>query len=151
MGMEPSSPFESGCAREDNESRIHLGITQQVDVEIARRAARALAVREGFSVDQVDDIVVAVSELATNLVRYATEGSLTLTLVHCSDRTGMLIQSLDAGPGIEDLQRALADGFSTGTSIGSGLPIARRLMDDMKIESSPAGTSIVAHKWIRTR
>ena len=59
----------------------------------------------------------------------------------------MRIESLDAGPGIDDVELALMDGYSTGKSLGSGLPIARRLMDESKIESSPAGTSIVAHKW----
>ncbi len=143
MAVEQPSPFENGVA----ELRIHLTVTQQIDVEIARRGARALAVEGGFNVNQTDDIVVAVSELATNLMRHAVDGSMTLSLMSCAGRSGMRIESIDAGPGIDDLERALQDGYSTGNSLGSGLSIARRLMDDSTIESSSAGTSIVAHKW----
>ncbi len=130
--------------------RLHLQIAEAVDIEIARRGARELAREGGFTPNQTDDIVVAVSELATNLMRYAVDGTLTLSLIQITGRSGMRIESLDTGPGIDDLERALQDGYSTGQSLGHGLSIARRLMDDSRIETSPAGTSIVAHKWIHT-
>lgn len=124
-----------------------IAVGQPVDIEVARRAARMLAQDIGFSGDKIDDIVVAVSELATNLLRHAIDGSITLSVADDAGRSGMLIESRDAGPGIADLDLALQDGYSTGRSFGDGLPIVRRLMDDMRLETSPAGTLIVAHKW----
>jgi serine/threonine-protein kinase RsbT len=129
-------------------ARQRIAVGHPVDVEIARRAARTLAQENGFSRSKIDDIVVAVSELATNLLRYANEGKITLAMVSDAERAGMLIESRDTGPGIADLDLALQDGYGTGGSYGDGLPIARRLMDDMRLDSSPAGTVIVAYKWI---
>ncbi len=133
-------------------ARLRFPIEQPVDIEITRRAARKLARENSCTANQVDDIVVVVSELATNLLRYAKEGSITLSIMDKTERAGLQIESRDTGPGIEDVNLALRDGFSTtAESIGSGLPIVRRLMDEMRIETSPAGTWIVVCKWIAGR
>jgi serine/threonine-protein kinase RsbT len=42
----------------------------------------------------------------------------------------------------------MEDGYSTGGGLGGGLPAARRLMDGFAITSGPAGTHVVAHKWL---
>jgi serine/threonine-protein kinase RsbT len=102
----------------------------------------------GFNRADAEAIVLSVSELATNLLRYAQEGSMLLATVEESDRRGIRIESRDHGPGIENLEHALQDDFSTRSSIGSGIPSVGRLMDDFSIESGPSGTLIVAQKWI---
>ncbi|HSO97377.1 MAG TPA: hypothetical protein VLP43_00360 [Solirubrobacteraceae bacterium] len=44
----------------------------------------------------------------------------------------------------------MTDGYSTGNSVGIGLPGARRLMDEFEIESAPGlGTTIKMIKWER--
>jgi serine/threonine-protein kinase RsbT len=126
---------------------LRFPVGQPVDVEITRRSAKELALDGQFSTDQIDDIVVAVSELATNLLRYAVDGSITLSVVEERGRRGFRMESRDAGPGIVALDLALQDGYSTAGSYGSGLPIVHRLMDVAQLESSPAGTLIVAYKW----
>jgi hypothetical protein len=40
-------------------------------------------------------------------------------------------------PGIADIELAMRDGYSTGNSLGMGLPGARRLMDDFDLVSTP--------------
>ena len=56
----------------------------------------------------------------------------------------------DRGPGIEDLGRALEDGYSTAGRLGLGLPGVKRLMDDFEICSAPGmGTTVIARKWKR--
>lgn len=56
----------------------------------------------------------------------------------------------DEGPGIEDLDAALTDGFSTAGSLGLGLPGSRRLVDELTISSSPgSGTTVTIVKWQR--
>jgi serine/threonine-protein kinase RsbT len=54
----------------------------------------------------------------------------------------------DEGPGIKDLSAALTDGFSTTGNLGLGLPGAKRLVDDMTIDTARgAGTTIVITTW----
>jgi serine/threonine-protein kinase RsbT len=54
----------------------------------------------------------------------------------------------DEGPGIPDLTLALKDGYSTGRSLGLGLPGARRLMDSFEIISQVGqGTTVTMGKW----
>ena len=125
-----------------------MRIISQVDVEQIRREARALAVSAGCDRADVEAIVLAVSELATNLVRYAPGGEVVVATCAQGCARGIAIESRDGGPGIADVAQALADGFSTGGGLGSGLPAVRRLMDDFTLTTSPAGTRIVARKWV---
>ena len=123
-------------------------IVAEVDVERIRREARTLARYAGFDRHDAEAILLAVSELATNLVRYAPGGELVVSVVSGANGVGILIQSSDPGPGIVDVELALRDGYSTSGGLGSGLPSVRRLMDDFTIDTSPSGTSIEAHKWL---
>ncbi len=122
-------------------------VASPVDVERMRREARALAVGAGFAPHDAETIVLVVSELGTNLLRYAPGGELFVSVVAEADAAGIVIQSRGAGPGIADVARAFQDGFSTGGGLGSGLPAVRRLMDRVTIKTSPAGTLIEAWKW----
>jgi len=123
-------------------------IVAEVDVERIRREARALATYAGFGRPDAEAILLAVSELATNLVRYAPGGELVVSIVSEANGLGILIQSSDPGPGIADVELALRDGYSTSGGLGSGLPSVRRLMDDFTIVTGPSGTSIETHKWL---
>lgn len=129
---------------------LRLAIASAADVEQVSRAARTFADQLNFSREDAEVLVLAVRELATNLVRYAHAGTLTLETASASIDTttlGIQVTSSDGGPGILDIERAMQDGFSTGGGLGSGLPGARRLMDTFEILSSPEGTHIVACKW----
>jgi serine/threonine-protein kinase RsbT len=123
-------------------------IVAEVDVERIRREARALATYAGFGRPDAEAILLAVSELATNLMRYAPGGELVVSIVSEANGAGILIQSSDPGPGIVDVELALRDGYSTSGGLGSGLPSVRRLMDDFTIVTGPSGTSIETHKWL---
>jgi serine/threonine-protein kinase RsbT len=127
-----------------------LGVAEPADVGRARRAVRALAAALGFGLEDTEAVALAVTELATNLVRYARLGEIALSRVECPDAArgpGVQVESRDAGPGIADAARAMEDGFSTGGGLGSGLPAVRRLMDDFALTTDAAGTRIVARKW----
>jgi serine/threonine-protein kinase RsbT len=123
-------------------------VASQLDVEQVRRVTRVLAAKAGFDRHQAEAIVLAISELATNLVRYAPGGELRVAIVSTQAGMGLAIQSQDAGPGIADVALALQDGFSTSGGLGGGLPAVRRLMDEFEISTSPSGTHIEAHKWV---
>jgi serine/threonine-protein kinase RsbT len=55
---------------------------------------------------------------------------------------------IDKGPGIKDIDLAMKDGYSTGKSMGLGLPGAKRLVNFFEIKSEPGiGTTITIIKW----
>jgi serine/threonine-protein kinase RsbT len=129
----------------------HVGVRSQADAERAQRTVRALAREVGLDVQDTEALVLATLELANNLVRYGTHGEMTFIAVDGPRGAGVQVESLDRGPGISDLDRALTDGFSTGGGLGVGLPGVRRLMDEFDIASTSDGTRVLARKWPRRR
>ena len=122
-------------------------VQTQSDVEFVRREARVLALGAGLDRGRAEMVALSVSELATNLQRYATDGRIVLTHVSITGQSGVEVQSRDQGPGIADLTLAMQDDYSTGGGLGSGLPAVRRLMDEFDIDSGPEGTTVTARKW----
>ena len=56
----------------------------------------------------------------------------------------------DDGPGIENVEQALQDGFTSGSGLGLGLPGARRLVHEFHIETAPGrGTKVTLVMWER--
>ena len=96
-------------------------------------------------------IATAVSELARNVVRYATNGQGETYIRSLNgERVGIEIVVADQGPGIENVEEALRDGYTSGSGMGMGLPGARRLMDELTIDSVPGqGTAVTIRKWCR--
>lgn len=142
-----SAPLlERGQQRDD---RVSIPIRADGDVVLARQGVRELAGRLGFSRTDLTVIATAVSEVARNIVRFAGAGEIVVELL-ADSRTGVRIIARDMGPGIEDIQCALSDGYSTYHGLGLGLPGARRLMDDFSVESAPGrGTTVTMTKWLR--
>ena len=95
-------------------------------------------------------MVTAASELARNTVRHGKGGILSLEIVRSGARDGLRLTFEDRGPGIPDIDRALEDGFSTGGSLGLGLPGARRLVDEFSLTSTVGvGTVVTIVSWKR--
>jgi len=109
-----------------------------------------MATRIGFSGSDLTVIATAISEIVRNMVSYAESGELLLASIQNGGRQGILIVAQDWGPGIADVDLAMMDGFSTGGSLGLGLPGAKRLMDDFQIVSTfGEGTTVTMKKWKR--
>lgn len=125
-----------------------IAINSEFDILAARQAGRSLAAEIGFSNTQQILIATAISELARNILEYAKRGEIELDRVERSDGQGILVIARDNGPGIPNIDLAMQDGFSTGRSLGLGLPGAKRLMDEFEIRSKiNVGTTITAKKW----
>jgi len=123
-------------------------IASENDIVTARRRGRELAAEGGFSGSDLTVIATAISELARNIVAYARAGEMTLRVIRRGDRSGLLVIARDEGPGIDDVSLVMQDGFSTGRSLGLGLPGAKRLMDEFEIASELGrGTTITMTKW----
>lgn len=133
-----------------NPGEVQITVRDTLDCATAALRARDLAAKIGFLPAQVEEIVLAASELAHNLVKHAGQGVLTLRAVAKDDYAGLEILSDDEGPGMTDVVRSLSDGYSSSGTLGYGLGTVNRFMDDMEIESeSGFGTHIRCQRWLR--
>ena len=91
---------------------------------------------------------LAATEMATNLVKHAGNGTILLQRVQENGNSGLRLIAIDKGPGIADVARALQDGHSTAGSLGTGLGAVRRASDIFEIYSAiGVGTLIRADFW----
>ena len=131
-----------------NEARVT--IVSGADIVTARLEGRQLAAEAGFNGSDLTVIATAISEVARNIVEYARNGEILLSIVHDGSKRGLRVVARDDGPGIPNIEQAMQDGFSTGRGLGLGLPGTRRLMDEFVIKSRVGeGTTVTATKWIR--
>jgi len=131
-----------------SENWQRLRISSQNDVSLAIVAVRELAIRQTMSTSESAALVTAVSELVTNVVKYAGTGLVSLRPTRQIQRPGIEVVVEDQGPGIANIAEAMKDYVSTGGTLGLGLPGARRLVDEFDIVSRPGqGTRIRIVKW----
>jgi serine/threonine-protein kinase RsbT len=129
-----------------------VAIASEADLLRVRSALRAHAENAGLGLTATTKLVTAGSELARNILRYATGGEGTVSIQQCAgvQRGGVRAVFRDSGPGISDLAVAMRDGFTTGGGLGLGLPGSRRLVDDFCIDSvTGRGTTVVIEQWNR--
>jgi anti-sigma regulatory factor (Ser/Thr protein kinase) len=115
------------------------------DVLIAAASARAVAVQLGFSSEECSAIALAVRELAANILRHAGSGAVAIS--GCEGT--FTIEARDNGPGMADGEAAQRDGYSTVGSLGYGLGLVNRSMDDLRVESDHMGTTVTARRTLR--
>jgi serine/threonine-protein kinase RsbT len=128
----------------------HVQLDREADIVAARQKGRELAVAAGFSGSDLTLIATAISEVARNIILYAERGEIVLSLTQKGGKRGIVVVARDDGPGIADTAQAMEDGFSTGKSLGLGLPGAKRLMDEFAIVSEVGkGTTVTMAKWTR--
>jgi serine/threonine-protein kinase RsbT len=128
---------------------VVVDVSKPDDIVAARQAGHQLARNLGFSLTDVTMIATAISEIARNITSYAGCGAIRVAVQTRDGRKALVVRAEDDGPGIADVERALEDGFSTGAGLGLGLPGARRLMDDLIVDSAPGrGTVVEMWKWI---
>ena len=131
------------------EAEVRVRIQSLADIVVARQQGRAFAAQLGFSNSQLAIIATAISESARNIVEYATEGEVIVTLVNKGDNRGIEVMAIDHGPGIADLATVLQDGRPTSPGLGMGLRGSRRLMDEFEIASEVGkGTIVTMKKWV---
>jgi len=130
--------------------RKELKIDSEDDVVIVRQAVRAAAQQLGFDAFATAAVTTAASELARNVWTHARGGSAVIEQVTLNGRQGVRLELVDQGPGIADLGRAMAGGFSTAKSLGLGLSGSKRLVDEFEVQTTPgAGTVVKVVKWAR--
>ena len=129
-------------------SSRRIAVFSEEGIVLARQAGREMSAGLGLSQTDQTLVATAISEVARNIILYAGRGVVELEVTTRPNGYGLRIRAVDEGPGIADIELAMRDGYSTGRSLGLGLPGARRLMDDFSITSEPGqGTIVTMVKW----
>lgn len=125
-----------------------LELNDASDAGLARRAITRCAAH--ISMDETDRgrLAIAVTELATNVLKHAQKGKMLCEPLANDGSQGLRIIAVDGGPGIQNIATALSDGFSTAGTAGSGLGAVQRLATHFDIYSIPDhGTCVLAEFW----
>jgi len=129
-------------------NKENMSVTREVDVIPFRNRLKEMATKIGMGLVNQTKLITAASELSRNMLRYANGGIVVLEVVSKGRENGIRLTFRDEGPGIADIGQAMKDGFSTGKSLGLGLPGTRRLVSDFQIESKVGkGTVVTIIKW----
>ena len=123
-------------------------IRSSEDVVAVRQTVREWSTAVGFSLVDQTKIITAASELARNVVQYGGGGTVRLEALNDDYKRGLRLVFEDQGPGIDNVELALKDGYSTGGGLGLGLSGARRLSNEFELESRPGqGTRVTITRW----
>lgn len=126
-----------------------IALKSERDITIARTQVRTIAAALGFRMIDQTRLATVASELSRNAIKYGGGGQLIAQPTHEPDgRHGLRLIFEDKGPGIENIDAAMRDGFSTGGGLGKGLPGSKRLVDEFLIESEKGhGTRVTIVHW----
>ena len=82
------------------------------------------------------------------MLKYAGGGIVQIEAISQGSDNGIRLTFQDKGPGIKDIALAMKDGYSTGKSLGIGLPGTKRLVNEFEIKSILGeGTTVSIIKW----
>lgn len=125
-----------------------MKIEKEQDVVPFRNRVKEYAVKIGMSLVNQTKLITAASELVRNMLKYAGGGTALIEVISEGRNSGIRLLFQDKGPGIKDVSLAMKDGFSTGKSLGLGLPGTKRLVNEFDIKSKPGeGTTVSILKW----
>lgn len=125
-----------------------MAVIKEQDVVLFRNRVKEYAVKIGMGLVNQTKLITAASELVRNMLRYANGGNILIEVITQGRENGVRLTFTDKGPGIADISLAMKDGYSTGKSLGLGLPGTKRLVSEFDIKSIVGkGTTITIIKW----
>jgi serine/threonine-protein kinase RsbT len=125
-----------------------MTLLREIDVVPFRNRVKEFAMKIGMGAVNQTKIITAASELARNMLKYANGGKVSIEVINSGRLTGLRLTFRDQGPGIADLKQAMKDGYSSGKSLGLGLPGSKRLVNEFDIQSEVGkGTVVTITKW----
>lgn len=116
-------------------SKDTIKIEKEQDVILLRNRTKEVATRVKMGLVNQTKLITAASELVRNMPRYAGGGIIRLEVVSKGRENGIRMIFEDSGSGITDIPLEIKDGFSTGKSLGLGLPGAKRMVNEFNIKS----------------
>jgi serine/threonine-protein kinase RsbT len=125
-----------------------IQIIREQDVVLLRNRVKEYAVKIGMGLVNQTKLITAASELVRNMLKYGGGGIVLIEVINEDRNSGIRLVFNDDGPGIPDIPAAMKDGFSTGRSLGLGLPGSKRLVNEFNIISVLGkGTKVTILKW----
>ena len=135
-----------------NEMRISFPSSSNNEA-FGRAVVAAFAAQLDPTIDELSDIKTAVSEAVTNCIVHAYRDTIGMIYINAKydDRGTLQIKIRDKGCGIEDVEQAMQEGYSTagqtarelGFGAGMGLPNMKRYSDEMTIDTEVGkGTTV---------
>ena len=125
-----------------------LTISKEQDAVFLRNRVTEYAVKIKMGLVNQTKLLTAASELVRNMLKYGKGGVVKIEVISRGRDNGIRLIFEDKGPGIPDLGKAMTDGFTTGKSMGLGLPGTKRLMNEFDIKSEVGvGTIVTVVKW----
>ena len=125
-----------------------MSIEKEQDVVPFRNRVKEFAVKIGMSLVNQTKLITAASELVRNMLKYAGGGNVLIEAITEGRDNGIRLTFQDKGPGIKDIALAMKDGYSSGKSLGIGLPGTKRLVNEFDIKSEEGkGTVVSIIKW----
>ena len=125
-------------------------INRRSDVQIAAVSVQRPDYYPGLTAVDRAALGTVIAELGSNILKYGGEGEIQIWRVHDGDQDGVMVEAQDHGPGIPDVEQALKDHYTTGNTLGLGLPAVQRMSDEMTINTAPGeGTLVRALRWVR--
>jgi anti-sigma regulatory factor (Ser/Thr protein kinase) len=118
-----------------NRTHVALKVADRSYFALLKKEVHAIALSGNFSEHKVGEIDIVVAEIVSNLVKHAGGGQVLVRLMEEGGVQAIEIISIDAGPGMTDVSRMIADGVSTKNSLGQGLGAMKRLADVFQIYS----------------
>ena len=123
-------------------------VAKEQDVVFLKNRVKEVAVKIKMGLVNQTRLITAASELVRNMMRYANGGDCVIEVVSSGRNNGVRLTFRDKGPGIPDLALAMKDGYSTGKSLGLGLPGTKRLVNEFDLKSKVGeGTTVTIIKW----
>ena len=128
---------------------ISIKVENETDIFFIQNELVKVIKPIGFGLVDENKIKVIVSELAYNIIKYATSGVIRISQLEEQGKRGVVIKAIDKGPGIDDIDKALQDNYSTSGTLGLGLPGIKRMADELKVNSSiDKGTEVIVKYFI---
>src|SRR5688572_4432141 len=127
-----------------------VALRRENDLLLARQRSRQITQLLGFSTGDSTRVTTALAEIARNALVYGRGG--TIAFLIDGERAGpqsLVVNVVDEGPGIADLDRVLAGHLPSRTGMGIGITGSRALMDRFEIVSDAGtGTRVVMSKTL---
>ncbi len=127
---------------------VTLPISEKGQVPEARRHALGLAQSVGLSEADESNVAIIVTEAANNLAKHSEGGELLLSSLKCNTSVGIEVLALDRGPGMNNVEQCLQDGYSSGSSMGAGMGALQRISQLFDVYSVPGlGSALLSRYW----
>lgn len=130
-------------------------LSKPENVAFARQAVAIFAAQLDFTIDEIDEIKVAISEVASNAIIHGYSGRSGMVRIEARLLAGQLdVMVFDQGGGISDIHWATQPTHTTQPDerMGLGLVFVREYMDELTIESNVGqGTTVHMTKSVQSK